>query len=341
MDPDVPNEADLLPTIWSPPADDESPTLDELAGILEGLNFGPVVQDQIGAHASQGTEALAFYIAYSVDSDLWGIYFNVVGMAAVTVSVAWELLVAGNAHRTLEEVTRGVWRTVASHELFHFAAEYAGATFEALTGPRIYRNGLAGPFRPAQEPLATAVEMRAARSRSGAKNDATFRAAFTEAWQVLPLPTPYDQWTMYQSSSDFEDGCRQLSNLLLGTSAGCRYIQDAVRLCRYGHRDLPAYTWTPYSSVVPYDLRALLPRIIPLDITRVMKHARLREKTQNPPGFVIDRAKGHPVKLTCPGRRPITLDTVKWRNVNYHIVKELAEFFSMKPGDYVAEVLAT
>jgi hypothetical protein len=225
--------------------------------------------------------------------------------------------------------------------LFHFAAEYAGATFEALSGPGTYRKGLGGPFLAAQEPLATTVEMRAARSRSAGRQDAEFRASFTGAWKQIPLPSPYDEWIKYETPHDFENGCRQLSNLLLGTDAGYRHIQDAIRLCRYGHRDLPAYSWTPCGSVIPYDLKGLLPRIIPLDISRVMKHVRLREKAQNPPGMVIDRATRHPAILKCPGRRPVTLDTVKWRNVDYEIVKQLADFFSLKPGDYVAEVLAT
>jgi hypothetical protein len=126
-----------------------------------------------------------------------GVYFRAIAMASVTIRTAWELQVAGHAKYTVDMVSRAVWRTVYGHELVHFGCDYAGATFEVVRSSGLYRNALPGPFGELQEPIATAVEMQIAQTRSVRLPDPTFRAAFTAAWQQPPLPSPYDHWVAY------------------------------------------------------------------------------------------------------------------------------------------------
>jgi hypothetical protein len=104
---------------------------------------------------------------------------------------------------------------------------------------------------------------------------------------------------------------------------------------------LPVYVVTATGSRLPANLGALLRRLIPLDIRKIERHARHRELRGSPPGLVITKASGHPLKLDRPGKRPVTLDTVKWKNADYPVVRQLAAFFDMTAADYVEEVLAS
>jgi len=282
-----------------------------------------------------GMDYLAVYLPYSFHGrSKWGIYYNEDAIDFLVSDIALEMM-ANAPQARLQFVAYLTWKGIRCHELFHHAIEWAAANWSIQTGRDCYRPSFRDTdVETLEESLATLLEIDSAsrwrRDRDDDGVDSPTLRAFRSAWEKVPRPYPYSEWSTIRQAP--LQAMNDLSRLMASIDAA-QSIHDATRLLppRPSMLRLPEYWNTGQNRVNAQHARF---RRVP-ELKIVMKHARSVQKSGSPPSvFVNDRFNGnHPIRIERLGKRPVELSP-KWNGLPHHVIPQLALLFDMDPPEY-------